>query len=413
LVACHGDPARSPFHLRVAATGALEPVRPKANVDNWSSLANSLVFEPLLLVGEDDGLVPVLAARAERVAPHAVRLWLRNDITFSDGTPVAVDDLAQSFAGTHLRATRGPGESILVDSDEPAIPTELQLSSTYIHRRSPVGELGTGAFVVSEQDKAHILLRRRFPVAGRVGSVVITGYATLKEAFARTLKGDADILTDIDSRWLEFVEGVPRLRVVSLGPSPNANVIAFNARRLATDERRRLAYALSSDNVRKLAYDQRCAPPDEPARQAPPLATVGQTLDVLTLSVQERLGLAARRALGQRAGSVRLENFETFVGDVKAGRFDLATWRPQVSPPITAARNWRTGAEYNIYGYSNRTVDEALDAHDWEAARRALEADPPAVVICRPVALVVMDSRISNFSSKRFWRSIVSWEIRQ
>jgi hypothetical protein len=165
--------------------------------------------------------------------------------------------------------------------------------------------------------------------------------------------------------------------------------------------------------VRKLAYDERCVAPDQSPSQEPPLTTAGRPLDVLAVPPLERLALAARRALGRRGGNIVVEDFETFSDTMKAGDFDLATWRPQIAPAVMAARNWRTGAEYNIYGYSNAKVDAALDAHDWDAAQRALEDDPPAVVICRPTAVVVMDSRITNVANKRFWRSLVNWEVRQ
>jgi len=241
----------------------------------------------------------------------------------------------------------------------------------------------------------------------------VTSYATPKEAFARTLKGDADMLTEVDPRWIEFLEGVPRLRVVSLGLSPYAAIVGFNPRRLSRAERLRIAGALRNESVRKLAYDERCIAPDQNPSREPPLTSAGRTLDVLAFPVLERLALAARRALGRRGGHVVVEDFESFIATMKAGDFDLATSRPQISPAVMAARNWRTGAQNNIYGYSNPRVDAALDAHDWDAAQRALDDDPPAVIICRPTAVAVMDSRITNVANKRFWRSLVNWEVRQ
>lgn len=412
IAACRREKAPAPFHLRLAVSGALEAVSPRANVDNWTTVANSLVFEPLVLLADDDTIVPVLASRIERISPETVRVWLRNDAFFSDGTKLTDSDVERSFAGSHLGATKD-GDSFVVRSDDPTTPPEVQLAFTFLHRHTPRGEIGTGPYVVGEQDATHIVLHRRTSVPGHIGDITVTSYATPKEAFARTLKGDADMLSEVDVRWIEFVEGVPRLRVVSLGRSPSAAIVAFNSRRLSRVERLRIAGALRNESVRKLAYDERCVAPDQNPSHDPPLTTAGRPLDVLASPPLERLALAARRALGRRGGGIVVEDFESFIATMKAGDFDIAILRPQISPAIMAARNWRTGAEYNFYGYSNAAVDAALDAHDWDAARRALENDPPAVVICRPIAVVVMDSRITNVANKRFWRNLVNWEVRQ
>ena len=412
IAACRPQRPQEAFPLRLAVSGSLERVRPLANVDNWTFVANSHVFEPLVLLAEDDSLVPVLAARTERVSPAAIRLWLRDDATFSDGTRVSLEDLQRSFAGTDVSVS-ADGDSFVVASTDPKKPPELQLAFTFVHRKSARGEIGTGPYVVVEQDPTHIALHRRRPDQGRIGDVTVTSYATPKEAFARTLKGDADMLPEVDPRWLEFIEGVPRLRVVSLGRSPYAAIVAFNARRLSRWERLRIAGAVRNETVRKLAYDERCIAPDQSPSNEPPLTGPGRPLNVLAFPALERLALAARRALGQRGGDIVVRDFKSFIATMKANDFDVAVSRPQISPAIMAARNWRTGAEYNIYGYSNSQVDAALDAHDWDAAQRALDDDPPAVVICRPTAVVVMDSRITNVANKRFWRNVVNWEVRQ
>lgn len=412
IAACRRERPASTFELRVAVTGALEAVSPRPNVDNWTTVANALVFEPLVLLADDNSLVPVLAARSERVSPVAIRLWLRDDATFSDGSRVTLEDLQRSFAGAGLSATADK-DSFVFTTTDPKKPPELSLAFTFVHRSTAHGELGTGPYVPAEQDATHVALHRRKAIDGRIGDITVTSYGTPKEAFARTLKGDADMLTEVDPRWIELLEGVPRLRVVSLGLSPYAASVAFNSRRLSRAERLRIAGALRNDSVRKLAYDDRCIAPDQNPSQEPPLTSAGRPLDVLAFPALERLALAARRALGRRGGHVVVEDFESFVATMNAGTFDIATWRPQIAPAIMAARNWRTGAQNNIYGYSNAQVDAALDAHDWDAAQRALDDDPPAAIICRPAAVVVMDSRITNVANKRFWRSLVNWEVRQ
>jgi hypothetical protein len=412
LVACRPSTPLQSFDLRVAVTGRLEPLSPRSAVENWTTIANLLVFEPLMVLSDRGDIVPVLAARAESVGTNGLRVWMRERATFSDGSPVRFEDVVRSLAGSHLQATQQPDGSILVLSDDASIPVELQLSFTYIHRPSDKGELGTGPFVPAEQDAEHIVLRRRSPSPGHVRSIAILSYKTSQEAFAHTLKGDTDLLTDVDPRWLEFVEGVPRLQVLR-APTPYATIVAFNPERLAKKDRARLVHLLHDDHLRKLAFGDDCVAEGRPDRGPEIVRSSLMPLDVIAFPPLERLALAVRRALGDKGGDVRLRDQTGFIAELKAGNFDLATARQRIAPPVMAVRNWRTRAPNNVYGYSNPRVDAALDAHDWTAAQRALDEDPPAAVICKPVAVTVMDSRITNVSQMGFWRSVVQWEIRR
>jgi hypothetical protein len=158
--------------------------------------------------------------------------------------------------------------------------------------------------------------------------------------------------------------------------------------------------------------DQCTAPARRPEfKPLPP----GAPLEIVAVPFFDRFALAARRALGPRGGAVQLAEAQDFVRLLKEGQFDLAATRPRVSPSMIWALNWRTGAKINWFGYSNPTVDAAIDAHDWAAAERALEEDPPAAIICIPTIIVVLDSRIKTppLESGRFIESIPQWEVAQ
>ena len=121
-----------------------------------------------------------------------------------------------------------------------------------------------------------------------------------------------------------------------------------------------------------------------------------------------------RRSLGTRGGAVQVAELKDFVSHLQSGDFDLATVRPRIWPPITAALIWRTGSPDNLLHYSNPAVDAALDARDWLGARRALEQDPPGALVCVAPALVVLDARIRNASlDSAFKESIPQWEVSQ
>jgi hypothetical protein len=407
FAACRPAAPAASLGLRVAVSGRLDPVSPRPAGENWANSAAELVFEPLVVLGNTGELVPVLAARAELLPTRAVRVWLRTDASFSDGSRVTFEDVAHSLEGHHLRATQ-EGSRILIEPDDPATPVEVQLPTVYVHR----AELGTGGFMLAEHDQSHIVLRRRLPSPGHIASVSFIAYKSPQEAFAHTLKGDADLLPDVDPRWLEFVEGVARLRVMRT-PSPYANVVAFNVSRLSREERIGLVALLRSDEMRKLAFGDDCAAPEQgPAKRT--AAPGGKAhLDVLAVPIFERFALAIRRSLGERGGAVRIQAQREFFNAIKTRDFDLVAARPRIWPPIMAMQSWRTGAPTNVLGYSDPLVDAALDAQNWAAAQRALDDDPPLAVICKPEAVIVMDSRIQNVPNSRFWASVAQWEVRE
>jgi hypothetical protein len=65
--------------------------------------------------------------------------------------------------------------------------------------------------------------------------------------------------------------------------------------------------------------------------------------------------------------------------------------------------------------YSDPRVDKALDASDWEAAQRALDENPPVVLICLQEKLVAVDSRIKNprLGPLTLLEFVPDWEVSQ
>jgi hypothetical protein len=190
-------------------------------------------------------------------------------------------------------------------------------------------------------------------------------------------------------------------------------MVAFNPRRLSRTERVALAGLLAKDEVRQLAFGSECTP--HPRRPEVEPLPAGPALNVLTLPFFDRFAAAVRRELGQRGGPIREVEVQEFIGALRAGNFDLATVRPVVWPPLVGTSVWRTGAAGNMLGYSNPVVDAALDARDWKAAQRALDADPPAAYVCTPESVIVLDARIRtpDLEAGRFMESLPQWEVKQ
>lgn len=384
---------------------------PEMEMRSWTVIAQSWVFQSLIAFGLGGEIVPALAARVERAGVHDVRVWLRPESHFSDGSPLTLLDVGRSLDHQHLRSVV-EGQSLLISSEEPDVPTEYLLFFARIFKLSGGTAFGTGPFVVSEQDENHILLSRREPAAGHIRYVSLDAYPTPREAFARTLKGDADLLPDVDPRWIEFFEGVPRLRMIR-APGTHANAVLFNINRLTRLERKALSFAIADDQVRKLAFGSECVPPEHRPKFEP--LPPGRVLDVMAVPIFRRFALAVRRSLGERGGDVRIEDLQQFFAEVNGRDFDLAAVRPLVWPQIIGMFNWHTGAPTNILGYSNPAVDAALDSRDWAAAQRALEEDPPVAVVCTPPSVIVLDARIKATpqGSLGFLQSLPDWEITQ
>lgn len=410
IAACRPAQPVSAFTLRVAVSGRLSPVSPDQDLGSWTSIALQIVFQPLVMVGPQGEIIPLLASKAELAGPHSLRIWLRKDARFSDGSSVTFQDVADSLAVRRLHAAVDK-DAIIISSDESAGPTELIVGRAYVFRRDGPRFLGSGPFRVEEEDAAHIVLTRVAQAPGLITHVRLDSYATSQDAFARTLKGDAEMLPEVQPRWVEFFEGVPRLRVLR-APGPSAYMVALNRSRLSRSERIGLAGLLSSDEVRRVAFGDDCVPPN-PRPEIEPLSP-GRQLNVLAVPFFDRFASVVRRVLGARGGSIETVELQDFVPRLRSGDFDLATVRPRVSPPFMAVLAWRTGASANLLQYSNPALDAALDARDWVSAQRQLLDDPPGVIVCTPPSLVVLDARIKNAPlGYAFIESIPQWEVGQ
>ena len=405
LASCTGRPA-APFELRLATAGTLDKVSPEVPARSWASIAQSWVFEPLARLGPDGVMVPMLASRLELVTPRSLRVWLRADPRFSDGSAVTFEDVASSLASHQLRVRRD-GDALLVEADGTSVlPIDLLLTHAFVFRRTEAGVVGSGPFAASRQGPSEIILDRVRQRPGFIQRVRILGYAKPADAFAHTLKGDADLLPEVDDRWLEFFEGVPRLRI-SREPGAHANAIAFNLKRLPREERMALVSALRSDALRKLAFGDDCQPP--PRRPEIEPLSAGRSLDVLAYPILERFALAVRRELGARGGRVDIRDLRSIFSTVQNGDFDLLTVKPLTWPPVEAVSSLRTGAPTNLLGYSNPAVDAAIDRRDWPAAQRAIDADPPVAIVCTPPYVIVVDSRIRAASFNLDY--LPDWEV--
>jgi ABC-type transport system substrate-binding protein len=411
LLACTQPKRNEHFAIRIAVLSPLGRVTAQPNAVDNSSVAQTWVFEPLVRLDSAGQLVPAVASRVERRPLGRFHVELRGDRTFSDGAPVTAADVERSLIANSLRMIRD-GNGYLIEPNEERVISEVQLIRTMVFRESGGTVLGSGPFKVVEESPARLRLVRRTPARGRIDEAILLAYNTPRETFEHTLKGDANLVYLLEPGWLEFFDGVPRLRIVR-GPGLQTDSVVFNPR-LPRAQRAALAQALSSNSVRELAFGDDCA--EARNRAAPETAVpAGPSLNVITWPAEARFALAVRRRLGQRGNEIETLPAEELASRLRAGKFDLTPLRVLVWPPSMAALTMKTRGPSNFWGYSNAKVDAALDAGDWAAAKAALDEDPPAAFVCTRERIAVVDARIKNptLGPYDLLETLPEWEVEQ
>ncbi len=378
------------------------------DTDALAMIAQPWVYEPLARFDAGGNLAPALASRLVTLPGGRVAVDIREGATFSDGSRVTAGDIASSFSGKgKVDEVNGMIEILSLVA---GVPTQALIGTVLIHRSSGDTQIGTGPFAVQKATSSELTLVRRQHASSRINQVDVLAYATPRDAFAHTLKGDANLIPDMEPRWLEFFHGVPSLKVVR-GAGVSTDSIMFNMR-LSRRERVALADRLESNDIRELAYGEECAE-TRSGRSAGREIDRGTPLDVLSWGPFERLASAARRGLGARAGKLEYLSPADTLRRMQSRSFDLLTYRPLFRPPVIMSTLWRTGAPENAGGYSNPDVDRALDAGDWAAARVAMRKDPPAAFICTRDRLAVVDSRIKSpvLGPNEILETLPEWEV--
>jgi hypothetical protein len=410
LGACSRPAPTDEFQFRVAAAGELALLGPHTT-GSFSVIAQDWVFEPLARFRADGTLEPALASTFERVKPNLVRVRIRNDARFSDGSPVTLGDVVESLQSFQVDAAM-EGDAVVVQSGS-YMPDSL-FARSLIFKRAAHAFLGTGPFVVVEQDPSHILLRRTHPAPDHINEVLVRAFGGPRDAFIHTLAGDADSYPLLDPKQVEFFEGVPRFRIID-APSLNAVAIAFSSKRLDRETRLALLANLRGPELGRMAYGDGCkglgpeSPPSSPLPAGPPLdigfVRVGAPL--------ERMALAVQRILGQRAGEIQAIPYGDYTRRISTGDFDLLIEMPIVWPESEMALNWRTNSPLGKRKYSNPLVDAEIDVGNWGGAVAELMKDPPVDYVCLPQRFAVVDSRIKNarIGPYGFFETLPDWEI--
>jgi peptide/nickel transport system substrate-binding protein len=161
-----------------ALLGAPVTLDPALAQSHAEITAADLVFDTLYRVGTDGAITPHLAAALPSAGKDGVRIVLRKDVLFHDGTPLVAADVVASLERVRLSSARwalAAVAAIKVDGDaieltmkapQADLATMLALPATAVTKGGKaVSEkpIGTGAFAVESLDrKAKRLVLRAF-----------------------------------------------------------------------------------------------------------------------------------------------------------------------------------------------------------------------------------------------------------
>lgn len=171
----------------------------------------TLVFDRLLRFTAQGTLRGVLAVSwGKGQAPNSWEFHLRQGVTFSDGTPMTGDTVAQAMRqllGKSYNVSVTP-DSVVIASDHPLpdFPAQLASGRYFIFHVASDGTLsGTGAFRVAE-----------WPAAGKSGSAVLLANESCWAG--RPFVNEVDLTTGVDLQHQANAVAFGQADVVELSP---------------------------------------------------------------------------------------------------------------------------------------------------------------------------------------------------
>jgi len=352
---------------------------------------------------------------------RTLRLRLRSDVLFHDGTPLtastAVDSLQDAIRRPNNRALYSSladvtsvspegNRDVLVKLSQPSafLPEDLELP---LVRGT---QIGTGPFKVVKGDQSEVVLDRfdkYYLGSPRITRVTIRAFNTLRTAWASLLRGDIDMVTNVPPEAVEFVKN-DNVQITSFSRHYQY-VVAFNSRRgpLASAQlRRALNLAIDRDEIitkvlqghgepstgalwpRHWAYDRSIPGYSyQPALSkslldtetggpavrltsstgAPNAALRFTCLIPANFSILERLALEIQRQLYNVGVDMQFQVLpaDEFNARISEGRFEAALLDMISGPSLGRAYIfWRSARHFtglNTFGYENAEAERMFD----------------------------------------------------
>jgi len=390
---------------------------------------------------------------------RTLTIHLKPGVQFHDGRALDAATVRDALQ-TQLPAYMGPAFAD-ISGITVASPQSLQIRMTrrsnFVLESLDAGltspdspDAGTGPFRRAEQGERDILALEANPDY-RDGSPAIPrvefhAYQSERAAWADMLRGDVDMLYEVNAEALQSLE--PSSQVAVYSHSRNyAYALLMNVQRPDLSDpqvRRQLNDAIDRPLLVEEAMNGHGRPVDSPVppehwaadrdTDAPrfsykptPLGTPRSLTCIFADASLERMALAVQRQLYQIGVELTLERIpiDRLYARATAGQFDLLL-ADMLAGPTMARQQWffGSGAQFNWGHYSNADVDHAFDVMRGAATEpeyrlgvaaytRAIVSDPPAIFLAwsertRAVSTryaVPADPARDVLSTLRQWRS--------
>lgn len=242
-------------------------------LDNF---VDQLYSEPLLAIGLNGRPEPRLAVEWQwSDGGRTLRIKLRHGVVFHDGSPLTAGAVAADLRRYLEQPGYGRVASISADGDEYVVVQLREPDAFLLGELSKVTiktgtnlAIGTGPFVVRSR-KPEVVLDS-FPKyhlgEPPIRQVAVRTYETPRAAWAAMMRGDVELLYEVNRDAMDFVEAESRIQTFSF-PRPYYIPIVFNMKH-ATLGRREVRQAINEaidrpEIVRSALHD-RGKPADGP-----------------------------------------------------------------------------------------------------------------------------------------------------
>jgi peptide/nickel transport system substrate-binding protein len=424
---------------------------PEDPIRGLQGAARLVSFEGLSAVNRDGRPRPRLAESWKESADGlSWEIKLRPNAYFHDGSPVDATSVRESLQRTLAGNERmlSPGLDDITAIETPSNSTvlvKLRQRSTFlmddlnlpISKRDGKATHGTGAYLVSSTTADEIEMRafqqhyRGAPTIDRIRWKV---YPTVRTAWAAMMRGEIDFLYEVGPDTQEFIQGedsvavFPFLRNYVYAVALNSTRAPFNDGRV----RRALNFAVDRKAIVEQGFKGHAQPESGPAwpqhwafdssvggygyepdrasalldlasvpkvsrtrSGRPPARLYFHCILPEGFPLWEKMGLLVQRNFAAVGVDMTLEtvSVKEFNARIMRGDFDAVLSEFIIgNTPARPYTFWSTRSKFNVWGYRNVDVDEALDGirrasndSEYRGAFRNFQVeiteDPPAVFL--------------------------------
>ena len=393
-------------------------------------IAKNRTLEPLVSLDRHGRLTPMLAESLEMDSDGSLRIHLRPNVTFHDGTLVTSDVIA-SVVRHRLPEMLGPAASDVAEISAVG-EREIQIrqsrpspflseSLDFVIEKPDAPGVGTGPFSMAGHDNSGIELKandRYYLGAPAIKRILLRSYPTVRAAWADMLRDKVDVLYEVGVDALDSLQSSSQVSVYPY-QRPFAYVIVLNAQSKITrapavrvalnqaiDRAALIPGALYNHGTPAVGpvWPQHWAyNPSFPAFQYDPTAAARVLGPKITFKcifaggmVYERLALAVQRQLA--AFGVDMQPQETSIDELvrrvtQSHDFEAVLFDAQLAPNLFRSYQWWHSRGPNNFGqFHSAKVDAALDViryakNDQEYAtgtlafQKAMIDNPPAIFL--------------------------------